>query len=254
MATSNTPQTYTADRPENSTQRGHIAQILCIPDTCDARLFGQAGLPVHVPFGFGATGCALPRSTRRPGTTAQAFVLHGSDGKLDRHHRDADDRRQTRRMPPVQLGICRLSVDPGGDDPELWAPRRYLWAQTRVLRWGGAILVGLDLVRPCLGHAAAGAVPGPARGGSRRHPTDRKSPLLATSIDRPNVPGCRVTSPVSWGVAAIIGPMLGAFPATRARRCAGHRRLERVVHRTASIRGSVGHALFAHPVARRTPA
>src|ERR1700751_796822 len=60
----------------------------------------------------------------------------------------------------------------GGDDPDLWAPRRSLRPQTRLFRWGGAVPVHLDLVRPRLGHAAAGAVPGTPRGGSRRDPAD----------------------------------------------------------------------------------
>jgi MFS family permease len=124
----------------------------------------------------------------------------------------ADDRRQAWRIPSVQLGICRLSVDPGGDDPDLWAPRRSLWAQPVFFAGAGLFLLvstlcglawamlPLVLFRALQG-AGAGAI----------------QPIAITIIGdiyRPTE-RARVQGYISgvFGVAAIIGPMLGAFPA-----------------------------------------
>ncbi len=116
------------------------------------------------------------RSARRSAAGADGGHdgdLYGGDGEHHRRHRDADHRRRARRVSAVQLGVCRLSLNPGGDDSDLRAPCRSLWQKARVFCRRRLVHGGLDLVRPGLGDGAADPVPGLARGRRRSHPADR---------------------------------------------------------------------------------
>ncbi len=142
-------------------------------------------------------GLSVERSPQRAPASADGGHdgdLYGGDGKLDCRHRDALDRRRPRRLSAVQLGLCRISLDPGGDDPDLRPPRRSLRAQARVFTPGPVCFWS---PRPCAGSPGRwcrwccsvhcrGRAPAPSSR-SRRQSS-------ATSMSRKSAPAFRATS------------------------------------------------------------
>ncbi len=179
-------------RTDSRDARIEPAQILCIADLRAALLLYKARAPLESAArdGFGGwgrfdraisdRGARLGRAHERGAGRSAAGAdgghdghLHGGDGEHHRRHRDADHRRRAWRVSPVQLGVCRLSLNPGGDHSDLWAPCRSLRQKARVFCRRRLVHGGLDLVRPGLGDGAADPVPGLARGRRRGHPADR---------------------------------------------------------------------------------
>ena len=89
-----------------------VAQILCIPDTRDARLSGKlrSGYTSRFARGHIARSTHLSTGSRRAPVDNNGLGaaigagrrddgdLHGGDRPLDRRHCDADNRRRARRV------------------------------------------------------------------------------------------------------------------------------------------------------------
>ena len=99
--------------------------------------------------------------------------IHGRGGKLDRRHRDADDRGRSRRVQPVLLGVRRLSADAGGEHSDLWPARRHLRPQEGVLCRRRAVPGRFHAVRLRRQHGDADPVPRTAGLRRRRRAADR---------------------------------------------------------------------------------
>ena len=99
--------------------------------------------------------------------------IHGGGGKLHRRHRDADDRRRSRRVQPVLLGVRGLPADAGGEHSGLWPARRHLRPQEGVLLRRRAVPGRLHAVRLRRQHGDADPVPRAAGLRRRRRAADR---------------------------------------------------------------------------------
>ena len=87
-----------------------------------------------------------------------------------------------------------------------------LYGRKRVFFAGaGRVPARLDAVRLRLEHGAADRVPRPPGHGRRRDPADRLRPSSATSTRRPSAAEVQGLLSGVFGVAAIVGPTLGAF-------------------------------------------
>ena len=164
-------------------------------------------------------GSAHPGLPEQPNeATAPAYSrglpdrdFHGGGRKHDRCHHHSDDRQRPRRVQSVYVGVHRLPADPGGHDPGVWPPCRFVWPQAGVFFWHRRVSGRDHAVRHGLEHAVRWCVFARYRAVAPAPSSRSPQQSWATSTRRRNVAAFRGWLSSVFGVSAVVGPSLGAF-------------------------------------------